>query len=650
MKVNRIVKPKTRCSNVVWTCLTFTFVFLGLFGCESKQTDTSITTNAVQLDSMAKQALLKSLIRSEVENNAINDSLTQNYERTAGYQNNIYYWTLKASKYAYGFKNDSMLRIVESIEIPKSKPDEWVLKHALLLKSKSSFIDINSSEVLGAMIKARNEAEKLKSVFIYRLDNLISMSYYTNNDSENSLKFLEFYKSDYPYAGHPRYRQIYYDIRFMLSLNLQGNPGTKDFLDSCRSLAIELNDTLALMRSYDFEAQWLLRMGKKKEAIDKARIFFQYASSTKSYINLKRYYNFSNLFLVNNQPDSAIKYIQEGFHLDSLSQTNTKDLDGIYYVLGEAYAMKGDFKRAYEYGRKEINTFRKSTETIQKTAIAELTARYDAEKKDEAILALQSNNDLNDRLIVQQRWTFIIFLILAAFIGYFVFNSYKQKLFKAEHERLRLSNKQLLLEQKNRQNQLNPHFIYNSIANLQGLISTDRKQEANQYLVTLTKVIRDMLELNRKDFIPIDKEIRSLQNYVNLQQMRFSHSFDFQVETADLEIDNILIPPMLIQPFVENAIEHGLMNLEKQGRLTVEFLQDNKTLRIKIVDNGKGGVGFSTKRGEKESLSQVITKERIELLYGRDPEVAGLKIYPHVNPDGTGYKVEIYLPLTLYFD
>lgn len=650
MKVNRIVKPKTRCSNVFWTCLAFTFFLLSLYSCNSKQTNIEEVSSDVQLDSIAKQTLLKAMIRSEVENKAVNDSLIKAYEKTEDYENNIYYWTSKASKYYYGFKNDSLLRKVESIDIPKSKPDEWVLKQALLLKSKSSYMDINSSEVLGAMIKARNEAEKLKSVFIYRLDNLIAMSYYTNNDSENSLKYLELYKSGYPYAGHPRYRQVYYDIRFMLSLNLPGNPGTKDFLDSCQSLAIELNDTLALMRSYDFEAQWLLRNGKKQEALDKARIFFQYASETKNYTNLKRYYNFSNLFLVNNQPDSAIKYIKEGFQLDSLSQANTKDLDGIYYVLGEAYAMKGDFKRAYEYGRKEINTFRKSTETIQKTAIAELTARYDAEKKDEAISALQANNDLNDKLIVQQRWTFIIFLVLAAFVAYFVFNSYKQKLFKAEHERLRLSNKQLLLEQKNRQNQLNPHFIYNSIANLQGLISTDRKQEANQYLVTLTKVIRDMLELNRKDFIPIDKEIRSLENYVNLQQMRFSHSFDFKVETGELEIDNILIPPMLIQPFVENAIEHGLMNLEQQGRLTVEFVQDNKTLRIKIVDNGKGGVGFSTKSGEKESLSQVITQERIELLYGRDPEIAGLKIYPHFNPDGTGYKVEIYLPLTLYFD
>src|SRR5690606_4336523 len=130
----------------------------------------------------------------------------------------------------------------------------------------------------------------------------------------------------------------------------------------------------------------------------------------------------------------------------------------------------------------------------QKTAIAELSTKYETDKKDRAISSLKANNDLNRQLMRQQRWIFAIVLLLLTVIIVFIYKSYKDKFLRSEHDKLRLQNKQLLLEQKNRQNQLNPHFVYNAISNLQGLISANRKQEANQYLVTLTKVIRDMLE------------------------------------------------------------------------------------------------------------------------------------------------------------
>ena len=159
-----------------------------------------------------------------------------------------------------------------------------------------------------------------------------------------------------------------------------------------------------------------------------------------------------------------------------------------------------------------------------------------------------------------------------------------------------------------------------------------------------------MLELNRQDFITLDKEIKSLRYYVELQQMRFSHSFQFKIETGSLELENILIPPMLVQPFVENAIEHGLKNLEKEGLLQVEVTAENNTLLISIMDNGQGGQDAWLKNPNKESLSQIITEELIEFLYVKDKNVSGVKISPNFKADGTGYKVEIYIPLTLYFD
>lgn len=649
MNQNLIVRNFLLHSNILWIAL-FLSILLMVFSCQTDQGSSLSSSEQQRLDSIAKREFLKYFTLASEPRDADADTLLKAYERTEGFRNNIYYWTTKVGKLNYGFKNDTLVNIVDAIDIPKSKPEEWVLKQIILLKSKSNDRDINPSAVLKQLIEVRAEAEKLNSIYLYELDNLLAMSYYSNRDTENSLTHVELMKRNYPYADHPRFRQMYYDIRFMLSLNFKDKIKTKEFLDSCQSLAIALNDTLALMRSYDFEAQWLKRTGRTKEAVEKARVYFQFANETKRYNALKRYLNFAELFLANGQPDSAIFYLNQGVKLDSIQKNDTKDLAGTYLVYSESYAMKGDFKRAFEYSKKENQAYKEANEIIQKTEIAELTARYDAEKKDEAIQSLQTNNELSDKLILQQRWTFSISIALLALLGFFLFNSYKQKLFKAQHDKLLLENKQLLLEQKNRQNQLNPHFIYNSIANLQGLISTNQKQEANQYLITLTRVIRDMLELNRKDFIPLEKEIKSLQNYVNLQQMRFSHSFDFKVESVDLDLDNILIPPMLIQPFVENAIEHGLMNLDRKGCLQVKFYQNEAILHIEITDNGKGATEESVKSFEKESLSHVITQERIELLYGNDTKTAGLKTFPNFRADGSGYKVEIYIPLTLFFD
>jgi len=645
LKIGRLLKL-----NRIWSII-FCIYFLTIFvSCDSSQKPTISKHAGLTLDSVAKHHLLSSIINSTQDNNRIRDSLFVAYEKSPNFKKNIYYWALKALNLPFGFKDDSLINSVNNIYILPKQVDEWALKKYLLLKSKADHTDINSSEVTKELMNTRSLVEKSKSVFLFLYDNMLAMIFYTNQDSENSLRYIKLFRQNHPYATSARFLQMYYDIRFMISLDLDGTPGAETYLDSCQALARELDDTLALMRSIDFESQWLKKQGKTKEAVDRHRIYFNYLTKTKENTALKQYNNFADLFLANNQPDSAILYVKRGMEIARKNKKETKDMTSVLDILSKSYEKKGDYKQAYLYGRKQYEAYLQATEVMQKTAIADITARYDAQKKDEAIRSLQENNDLNSKFITQQRWTFIIFIILTIFIVFFVFSSYKQKLFKAEHDKLLLQHKQLVLEQKNRQNQLNPHFIYNSIANLQGLISTDKKLEANKYLVTLTKVIRDMLELNRKDFIPLEKEIDSLNNYVNLQQMRFNHSFEYHVETGDLDLDNTLIPPMLVQPFLENAIEHGLMSLEDKGCLQVRFYQTKGTLHIEITDNGVGVAENSQINKKKESLSQVITEERIELLFGKDKHVAGMRKHPNFKQDGTGYQVEIYFPLTLNFD
>jgi LytS/YehU family sensor histidine kinase len=294
--------------------------------------------------------------------------------------------------------------------------------------------------------------------------------------------------------------------------------------------------------------------------------------------------------------------------------------------------------------------YKNSTKSIENERINEINTRYETEKKDQAIKLLKTTNAFNHKIMVQQRWIFVILFALIFSIAFFIYYRNKQKLLKNINQRIIAENRQLILEQKTRQNQLNPHFIYNAIANLQGLISSEQKAKANQYLILLSRQIRDILELNREEYISLDQEIKSLKNYILLQQMRYQDVFDFEIESGNLDVDDVMIPPMLIQPFVENAIEHAFKNLNYRGQLQILFNQEADQLHIVISDNGWGMQSYQKNNAHKTSLSQVITKERLELLFNDPQQKARIEIKPNYREDKSGYRVELYIPLVLYFN
>lgn len=275
----------------------------------------------------------------------------------------------------------------------------------------------------------------------------------------------------------------------------------------------------------------------------------------------------------------------------------------------------------------------------------ELHTQYQTAKKDQAIVGLQLNNELNKKVITQQRWIFVVICILLAIIAISIYSAYRQKLLREKNEKLLIENKRLLLEQKTRQMQLNPHFIYNAIANLQGLIRSDKKTEANAYLLAFSKLMRNILELNRHDLIPLDDEINSLKNYIKLQQMRFENMFEYSVDTGNLDIESLLIPPMLLQPFVENSVEHGFKSIGHKGNLTIRFRQEQTQLIITIDDNGAGKKVETYSPPEKESLSRIIIQERLDILFNKTDRQAYFEAGP--KPQGMGFLVIVSIPLLI---
>lgn len=188
-----------------------------------------------------------------------------------------------------------------------------------------------------------------------------------------------------------------------------------------------------------------------------------------------------------------------------------------------------------------------------------------------------------------------------------------------EREKLEVEKELVELEQKALRLQMNPHFLFNALNSIQSLVALEKHQEARKYLQKFAKLMRLTLQNSRVESIPLSDEITTLSNYVELEQFSMKSPFTFSISTSDdINPDNIYIPPMMLQPFVENAIKHGLPELGASGKLDVRFELDQQTLICTITDNGIGRTAAIEKakgksKSHESAAIQVIT-DRLNIL------------------------------------
>lgn len=206
------------------------------------------------------------------------------------------------------------------------------------------------------------------------------------------------------------------------------------------------------------------------------------------------------------------------------------------------------------------------------------------------------------------------------------FYRFRTKELKAEasriQERAALEQEMTELKQSALRAQMNPHFIFNCLSSIQNFIMEGEKDQAVQYLSSFASLIRATLRASMEAETPLEEEARMLENYLELEQLRFQHKFDFNIE-IDEQIDtyDTAIPPLLLQPYVENAIVHGLADTERDGRIDVHFSKENGNILVTITDNGMGITASSARKKARESLyksvGMTITRKRLELLSGQ---------------------------------
>ncbi|HLK29172.1 MAG TPA: histidine kinase [Puia sp.] len=185
--------------------------------------------------------------------------------------------------------------------------------------------------------------------------------------------------------------------------------------------------------------------------------------------------------------------------------------------------------------------------------------------------------------------------------------------------RLRNQKKKFAIEQQQREKketelkairaQLNPHFIFNSLSSIQGLINKNEIENANRYLSDFANLLRTTLTSNDKGNITLDSEIKTLNDYLNLEQLRFHFQYKLNIDPS-INSSTIETPSLLLQPLVENAVKHGVSVLQEKGVIQISFMRKEKDLIVEVHDNGNGFKNFETNNG----YGLKLTKDRIALL------------------------------------
>jgi tetratricopeptide (TPR) repeat protein len=306
------------------------------------------------------------------------------------------------------------------------------------------------------------------------------------------------------------------------------------------------------------------------------------------------------------------KYISEVYKIynENKLYDNIMDFEG---QLSLAYNQMGDFKNAYKSLQKHQNLKDSIFSQAEKNKIASAESQILIDKKN-AELALKEVKVSNQKK--QMLFLIVSFLLLSLIAGLLYKQFSNRKILKEAELKSQLNEVTLSALRS----QMNPHFIFNSLNSINSFVLNNNSIHASKYISDFSKLIRLILENSKTQKITVQKDIQTLELYIKMEQLRFNNSFDYKIKIDEnIDTDFIEIPPMIIQPFIENAIWHGLHHLQnKKGMLEiiVTLLHEN-ALQIEITDNGIG-------RKKSEALKQnaikkhtsfglQITKDRLDI-------------------------------------
>jgi signal transduction histidine kinase len=439
-------------------------------------------------------------------------------------------------------------------------------------------------------------------------------------------------------------------------------------------------DTSMLAKDLSISANLLLSLGyldQKGLANDSVRFYLNQATEIKKKTKLARIdYNYyiskAKIFYEGKELDSALYYQLKAYKADTsnaymaynnllgiyvnkhqLSKASvaerevTKRLsqfdadDYLMYLENKiAFAIvRGDNKKAQSSFEEYVQKKKEREENENRKAANEISSLYKTVQKDQQIGALNKNIDkITGQLELNRLWLAVIVLfsgLLFAMI-LLLFLDRRRKELITENKQVSDLNIKLELEQRLLRSQMDPHFIFNCLASIRALVRQEKTQETLTYLDHFSVLMREKLTAGNQRNIDLKSEVDFLENYLKLQQMRMPGKFDYVFE-LDNEVanmfDEIEIPAMLLQPFIENSILHGFKNISYKGHIHVSMAIDNEVLKIIINDNGVG-LDTTDQPTHTSRATQIVT-ERIQYLQTEGLGEASLSMNSQVDAPGT---------------
>ena len=410
----------------------------------------------------------------------------------------------------------------------------------------------------------------------------------------------------------------------------------REYLDELLRLNRDRNDDYGLAITYEFYGKSYL---EEEEDLDRAASYFmdalkrfQELGDTRRQAQIQG--SLGDVRLEQDRLDLARDYFRRSLEL-------AKDLNQHGLIMANSYKLAQILERqekpsdALQYlkqGKAYEDSIKLEEQNVE---IAALIRQYDIEKKEDHIQLLEKDKALqqtvldNQRQKLEQRRILVLLMGLGSLFILVIFGlQYRNirmkkkvnaRILKEEKEKMKaiyernLARAEILVTRL----RINPHFIFNSLNAITYLIQSQQNAKAMKYLVVFSRYTRMVLETSQKHVVPLSEELQLTHYYLTLEKNRFEKDFSFEIKGDDIpEVGNVMIPPLLLQPLIENAIWHGLLPSKRETKtVLLEVIPEGEDIWIIIDDNGVGRSGTGKRSSEKDhkSMGMQIIKERIEL-------------------------------------
>jgi len=410
-----------------------------------------------------------------------------------------------------------------------------------------------------------------------------------------------------------------------------------------------------------------LSLSRKKN--DKNLVMRLLLDIGKAYEGKKDYgkaFYYTKDLLQNARKHKAKQYMRDGYRLMSTLYEQQHHPDSAYLYYRQYTSMKDSV--AIDEFSKKLAIYKAATENEKKQAQIE-------ELNNEKLIS-QQQLQLSEQQLKSESFLKNILIsgvLVLVLLGFIIFRNIKLKqkneanrheivekeltLQKLESERAKseLQQQSIELEMQALRAQMNPHFIFNSLNSINRFILQNNKTQASEYLTKFSRLVRLILQNSQSSLIPLESELEALQLYLELESVRFNHHFDFNIHMdTSFDVSALKVPPLIIQPYAENAIWHGLMHKEEKGHLQIELYEEEDMLCCKITDDGVGrkkAIELKSKSASThKSMGMQITANRIAMLHKENLSATQIKITDLILPDGTAGGTEVLLKIPVCYD